>query len=60
MCLADFDSYSRVHDRMLDDYRDRKAWCKKSLHNISSAGIFSSDRSIEEYAKNIWGLAKVK
>ena len=54
MCLADFDSYYRAHERACADYVDREAWCRKSLINIASAGIFAADRSIREYADNIW------
>lgn len=60
MCLADFDSYMRVHYQMDEVYKDKERWNKMSLINIAKAGIFSSDRSIEEYAKNIWNLKKVK
>ena len=60
MCLADFDSYMRVHYQMDEIYKDKERWNKMSLINIAKAGIFSSDRSIEEYAKNIWNLKKVK
>ena len=40
-------------------YRDRKAWAKMSLLNVAKSGKFSSDRTIEEYAKEIWKLEKV-
>ena len=60
MCLADFDSYYNVHNRMNRDYLDSKAWNRKSLVNIGSAGIFAADRSIREYAENIWNLKPVK
>lgn len=54
MCLADFDSYYQAHERALRDYADREKWNRMSLHNIASAGIFAADRSIREYADNIW------
>ena len=60
MCLADFDSYYLVHDRMEKDFADRDSWNRKSLINIAGAGIFSADRSIEEYANNIWHIKPVK
>ncbi len=60
MCLADYDSYMNVYGRMMDTYRDKYSWLKKSLINIASAGFFSSDRSIREYAKNIWHIEPVK
>ena len=56
MTLPDFESYRETRDRMLGDYEDRKAWAKKTLINISKAGFFSSDRTIEEYNKDIWTL----
>ena len=56
MTLQDFESYRETRDRMLGDYEDRKAWAKKTLINISKAGFFSSDRTIEEYNKDIWKL----
>ena len=56
MTLPDFESYRETRDRMLGDYEDRKAWAKKTLINISKAGFVSSDRTIEEYNKDIWKL----
>lgn len=60
MCMADFDSYERARDRMLSDYADRAVWTKKSLLNVASSGVFSSDRSIREYADNVWDLKPLK
>lgn len=60
MCLADFDSYMKEYEKMDQIYQDKRKWNQMSLVNIAKAGFFSSDRSIEEYAKNIWGLKKVK
>lgn len=60
MCLADFDDYMRVYYKMDEVYKDKMKWNQMSLINIAEAGIFSSDRSVEEYAKNIWNLKKVK
>ena len=56
MCLADFESYSNKKHEMLQDYKDRGLWQKKSLINIANSGIFSADRSIKEYAEKIWCL----
>ena len=56
MCLVDFDDYCTAHNRALSDYPDREKWHRMSLHNIAGAGFFSSDRSIEEYARRIWKL----
>ena len=60
MCLADFDSYMNTYNRMITTYHDEEAWAKKSLCNIAGAGFFSADRSIREYAENIWHLTEVK
>lgn len=60
MCLADFESYVKASDRIMLDYSNRNEWTKRSLLNIAAAGKFSSDRSIKEYADNIWGIEQVK
>ena len=60
MCLADFESYMNVYDRMMRTYRDKEAWTRKSLCNIAGAGFFAADRSIREYAENIWHTSPVK
>jgi starch phosphorylase len=57
MCLADFESYYLTHKRMVDTYKTDKAeWNRMSLMNIAGAGFFAADRSIKEYAENIWNL----
>jgi starch phosphorylase len=60
MCLADFDSYYQAHERACADYQDKEKWNRMSLRNIGSAGIFASDRSIREYAENIWHITPVR
>ena len=45
---------------MIEDYRDRNVWMRKSLINIASSGFFAADRSIREYADNIWGIKPIK
>mgnify|MGYP000956891457 CR=1 FL=1 len=60
MCLADFASYMEVHYQMDEAYRNRKRWNQMALVNIAKAGIFSADRSIKEYAKNIWKIKAIK
>ncbi len=60
MCLADFDSYHTTHKTMTEAYKNREWWCRASLMNVASAGYFSADRSIEEYAVRLWNLKKVK
>jgi starch phosphorylase len=54
MLLADFDSYCAAHRRALGEYADRKLWNQKSLINIARSGIFAADRSIQDYARDIW------
>ena len=56
MTLLDFDSYKEIKEKALEAYADRKAWAKMMLVNIAKAGFFSSDRTIEEYNKDIWHL----
>lgn len=56
MCLADFESYRKSYDKLIHDYSDRDKWLGMSLMNIASAGIFAADRSIGEYARNIWHI----
>lgn len=60
MCLADYESYMNEYARMLQVYRDPTTWTKKSLVNIASAGFFAADRSIREYADNIWHTSPVR
>ena len=60
MCLKDFDSYMKVYYEMDNAYKDKKHWAQMSLVNIGKAGIFSSDRAINEYASKIWKLKKIK
>ena len=59
MLLADFDSYCKAHDKVYEEYSDKELFNKKSLINISGAGRFAADRSVSEYASNIWNIKKV-
>ncbi|WP_442973503.1 glycogen/starch/alpha-glucan phosphorylase [Ruminococcus sp. 1001136sp1] len=56
MTLLDFKDYIKVKDQVFADYEDRNSWAKKMLVNIGEAGFFSSDRTIEQYNKDIWHL----
>ena len=56
MALLDLEDYIRVKEQMFADYEDRQSWAKKMLINIAQAGYFSSDRTIEEYNREIWKL----
>ncbi len=60
MTLLDFDSYKETKEKALAAYADRKTWAKMTLVNIAKAGFFSSDRTIEEYNKDIWKLQEEK
>jgi glycogen phosphorylase len=55
--LRDFASYVNIQDSAGKAYADKEQWLKKSLINIAESGYFSSDRTIKEYAKDIWGIA---
>jgi starch phosphorylase len=60
MCLADYASYAATQDKLSALYaNDKKTWNQISLRNIASAGYFAADRSIKEYAENIWNLRPV-
>jgi starch phosphorylase len=54
--LADFASYIETQKQVSALYKDQRAWNKKSLHNVAKIGKFSSDRTIAEYAKEIWRI----
>jgi len=56
MTLLDLEDYIKVKDQALTDYADREKWKKMALVNIAKAGFFSSDRTIEEYNRDIWKL----
>jgi starch phosphorylase len=57
--LADFKSYAEAQRRVQEAYMDTDRWAKMALLNTASAGKFSSDRTIEQYAAEIWNLDKV-
>ncbi|MGL4914000.1 MAG: glycogen/starch/alpha-glucan phosphorylase, partial [Romboutsia sp.] len=56
MALLDFEAYCNKKEEALRDYENRIMWSKKMLINISKAGYFSSDRTIEQYNREIWNL----
>jgi starch phosphorylase len=60
MVMADFKDYRRAQHDLQQLYRDKQKWNHMSLKNIANAGIFSADRSIMDYARDIWGAAPVK
>ena len=58
--LRDFSSYRNAQTELQKAYKDKRNWAKKMLKNIANAGKFSSDRTISEYAKDIWNIHPVK
>ncbi len=58
--LGDFDAYVKAQEEIERLYTDRAKWAKMCLVNIAQSGYFSSDRTIEEYAQDIWKIEKVK
>ncbi len=56
MTFPDFGEYVRVREKAYADFEDRRGWARKMLVNISHAGYFSSDRTVEEYNRDIWKL----
>ena len=60
MCLADFESYRKTHEEMIEAYKNREKWTRMSLLNTAASGYFAADRSIDEYAQKFWNLKPVK
>ncbi|ETN78341.1 hypothetical protein RB195_014796 [Necator americanus] len=56
LVCADFDAYIACQDKVAATYRDQEKWCRMALMNIASTGKFSTDRTIMEYAREIWGI----
>ncbi len=56
MCLADFEAYAQGHETALRTYVDQENWTRKAILNVARVGTFSSDRTIQEYAKQIWDI----
>jgi len=54
--LADLSSYIEASHRAENDYRDLDVWTAKSILNVARTGFFSSDRTIAEYARDIWNI----
>ena len=59
LCLADYADYIRAQDAVSEAYADRERWAKMAIINTASVGKFSSDRTIQEYADQIWDLKPV-
>lgn len=58
--LKDFRSYAEAQKKVEEAYKNEAGWAKSALLNIANVGKFSSDRTIEEYVRDIWHLEKVK
>ncbi len=58
--LKDFSSYVQAQEKIEKMYEDKTSWVKKCLINIANSGYFSSDRTIEEYVRDIWHLERLK
>lgn len=58
--LKDFHAYAEAQKKVEEAYRDEKRWAKAAMLNVACSGKFSSDRTIEEYVRDIWHLKKVK
>ncbi len=57
--LADFDAYARSHEELAKAYADKSKWARMAFLNVARSGKFSSDRTIEDYVRDIWKLKKV-
>ncbi|WP_338587191.1 glycogen/starch/alpha-glucan phosphorylase [Clostridium baratii] len=58
--LADFEAFKKAEDKVFKAYKDKKRWAKMCFENTCNAGTFSSDRTILEYSKDIWGINQTK
>jgi len=56
LVCADFEAYCAVQDQISEEYRDQDKWTEKAILNVARSGKFSSDRTIVEYAKEIWDI----
>ena len=56
LVLADFASYKEAHERAQALFKDKARWAKAAMMNSATMGIFSSDRSMHDYARDIWNL----
>ena len=58
--LKDFNAYAKAHEEVYKRYADKLRWAKMSAVNIANSGYFSSDRTIDEYARDIWDIRPIK
>jgi starch phosphorylase len=59
MHLSDFADYAQKHEQAARDYCDSEAWAARAIINVARSARFSSDRTIQEYATEIWDLRQV-
>ncbi|MGH9759517.1 MAG: glycogen/starch/alpha-glucan family phosphorylase, partial [Blastocatellia bacterium] len=57
--LADFPSYVQIQERVAQEFRNERTWTRKAILNVARIGKFSSDRTVQEYARGIWNIAPV-
>ena len=57
--LADYELFKKAQEKVFEDYKNKKVWAKKCFANLYSSGIFSSDRTIKQYADEIWNIKPV-
>lgn len=57
--LADYELFKKAEEKVFEDYKNKKIWAKKCFANLYSSGIFSSDRTIKQYADEIWNIKPV-
>ena len=60
MHLADLTAYLEADRRLLESYAEPEDWARKAILNVASSGRFSSDRTIAEYAAEIWGASRAR
>lgn len=60
MVMADFKDYRRAQHTLQELYKDKDRWNRMSLMNIANAGIFSADRAVNDYARDIWHVKPIK
>ena len=59
LVLADFDAYAKAQAAIADAYAQPDKWWRMAILNVARVGWFSSDRTIKEYARDIWGIESV-
>ena len=60
MCLADFAAYAEAQEQVGKAYLDADGWTRKAILNVARVGRFSSDRTIKEYASEVWGISPMQ